>query len=129
MVAPQVQRSNYVVDWAFSDRYDKHEDALVEASLQPVRVLAAGRPVGLTRQDVHGLIVWGAVLLGAILLLAVVAYVLRSRARRREAAGPTFSLQKLRELRERGELTEAEFLRLRSRTAAEARAGAGRRHG
>ena len=102
---------------------------MVEASLQPVRVLAAGRSVGLTREDVHGLIVWGAVLLGAILLLAVVAYALRTRARRREAAGPAFSLQKLRELRERGELTEAEFLRLRSRTAAETRAATGRRPG
>ncbi|UCG15995.1 MAG: SHOCT domain-containing protein [Phycisphaerales bacterium] len=67
---------------------------------------------------------WVAVLLGAILLLAVFVYVYRSRVRGGDVgAGPEFSLQDLRVLRERGDLTEAEFDHLRANLLADVRDG------
>ena len=65
---------------------------------------------------------WVAVLLGAILLLAVFVYVYRSRVRGSDsAAGPAFSLQDLRVLRERGDLTDVEFDHLRANLLADFR--------
>ena len=59
--------------------------------------------------------IWGAVLLGLILVLvlAVCYYRTRYRAEDRDV-GPDFTLQDLRELRERGELSASEFDRLKS---------------
>ena len=76
------------------------------------RVLAASGETATPWLEVG---LWAAVLLGAILLLAVFVYVYGSRVRGGDAAaGPAFSLDDLRTLREQGDLTDAEFDHLRA---------------
>ena len=64
--------------------------------------------------------VWGAVLLGLILVLLVFVYYYRSRVRKTDRGlQQGFTLQSLREMREKGKLTEPEFQRLRARVVAD----------
>jgi hypothetical protein len=59
--------------------------------------------------------IWVGVLLTLILVLALAVHFLRARARRRDdrTGGPVFTLQDLRDMRDRGDLTVAEFDHLR----------------
>jgi len=65
---------------------------------------------------------WGGALLLATLVL-VVAWMLIRRWQRRtaedtEATGPIWSLQQLRELKAKGQITDAEYAKLAARTSA-----------
>jgi len=68
---------------------------------------------------------WTGILLVAILILAAVVYFFRAKAQATQKDegnhGPVFTLQQLRELREQGELTQAEFDHLRATMLDEAR--------
>lgn len=67
------------------------------------------------------LAIWGAVLAGLILALVLFVYFYRSRVTvHRSGAEPIFTLQDLREMRLRGEISKKEFDHLRSRLLAEA---------
>jgi hypothetical protein len=70
---------------------------------------------------VGDLAVWGAVLAGLVLALVLFVYFYRSRmGLRRSGADPVFTLQDLRDMHRRGEISKAEFDRLRAKVLAEA---------
>lgn len=71
--------------------------------------------------DPETLLVWAAVLGGVIVVGVMAARVARRRWLSSEASSPDWTLQDLRALRDRGELTDEEFEKLR----AAAIAGAG----
>lgn len=89
------------------------------------RVIAA-KPM--TEDDWWSLAILSAIVLGAVLVIAVLLHWYRSRSRRREedTTAPPFTLQDLRDLRARGELSETEFQQLRAAMLAEAGASASR---
>jgi hypothetical protein len=98
--------------------------------LKPGRiVVSAGCPLlGATNGEPSTWVdfgLWSAILLAAILVLAAVVYFFRGRvqANRKndETSGPAFTLQQLRELRDRGELSQAEFDHLRATMLDDAR--------
>ena len=80
--------------------------------------LAATGGRGSTLWDVA---IYGAVVLGALLLIVLVAQWYRSRMRKPDESGPAFTLQDLRDLRDRGELRPEEYERLRAVVVAEVR--------
>ena len=73
------------------------------------------------RSTLWDVALYGAIVLGALLLIVLVAQWYRSRIRKTEASGPAFTLQDLRELRDRGELRPEEYDRLRATIVAEVR--------
>ena len=75
-------------------------------------------------ESLRGVLVWGAILAGAVAVLGAAIWLLRKRflsgdAPAEEAA---WDLQQLREMRANGQITDAEFERLKQRQLAQYRA-------